>query len=81
MAVELGIEKLTLKNERMIAYFISNNDSPYYKSDVFGKILQYMQQHPRNSKLRENQGKRSMIMDPVTTISKAFQILKQITEL
>lgn len=81
MAVELGIEKLTLKNERMIAYFISNNDSPYYKSDVFGKILQYMQQHPRNSKLRENQGKRSMIMEPVTTISKAFQILKQITEL
>ena len=78
VAMQLGIEKLTLKNGRMIAYFISNNESPYYKSETFGKVLDYMQHHPRNCQLREQNGKRSMVVSPVVSVSKAYNILKGI---
>ena len=78
IAMQLGMEKLILKNGRMIAYFVSNNESPYYKSDTFGKILNYMQHHPRNCQLREQNGKRSMIINPVASVSKAYDILKSI---
>ncbi len=78
VAVKLGIEKLTLRNGRMIAYFVSNNDSPYYKSETFGKVITYMQDHPRNSQLRDQNSKRSMLVNPVATISKAYDILNSI---
>ena len=78
IAMQLGMEKLILKNGRMIAYFVSNNESPYYKSDTFGKVLNYMQNHPRNCQLREQNGKRSMIINPVVSVSKAYGILKSI---
>ena len=96
LAVSLGIEKLTLKNERIVAYFPaplnppsrgdfgSNTISPfegrgasYYKSDIFGKILNYMQNHPRNTQLREQNGKRSMVVSPVKTVGKAYSILQE----
>ena len=35
---ELGFEKLSLKNERLRAYFVTNNDN-YFNSDIFGKII------------------------------------------
>ncbi len=43
-AQKLGFEKLVIKKGKMLAYFVSNPDSPYYQSDIFGRILQKVQQ-------------------------------------
>ena len=49
LAMKYGIEKLVLKNERMTAFLVSNPQSPYYQSEQFGRLLQYMTMHPRKS--------------------------------
>ena len=43
-AEQLGFEKLVIKKGKMLAYFVSNPDAPYYQSDIFGRILQKVQQ-------------------------------------
>jgi transcription-repair coupling factor (superfamily II helicase) len=78
LAMNLGVEKLTLKNGKLIAYFVSNNDSSYYKSEAFGKILHYMQNHPRNCQLRDQHGKRSMVITHIDSIAKAYGVAKEI---
>ena len=38
-AIVLGFERIVIKNNMMLAYFISNQSSPYYKSRLFADIL------------------------------------------
>jgi transcription-repair coupling factor (superfamily II helicase) len=78
LAMRLGIEKLVLKNERMTAYLVSNPQSPYYQSEPFGRLLQYMTSHPRKCQLREKNMRRSVIFMEVKTVEKAWDILSEV---
>jgi len=77
-AMRFGVEKLVLKNGQMIAYLVSNLKSTYYQSDEFGRLLQYMARNPRICRLREQNGKRSVIFTDINNIQKAFQIFEGI---
>ncbi len=81
MGKKLGAEKLFLKAGRMTLFFVSNPASPYYKSVAFGKMITYMSQHPRNCNLREQNGKRSMVVKEVPNVETAVHILQEITSL
>jgi transcription-repair coupling factor (superfamily II helicase) len=59
-AMYLGFEKLVLKNEKMLAYFISKQESEYYNSEAFKSILLYAQKNPAYCALKE-QGTRFYI--------------------
>jgi len=59
-AMSLGFEKLLLKGGKMLAYFISKQESEYYNSAAFKSILQYAQQNPKQCFLKE-QGARFYI--------------------
>jgi transcription-repair coupling factor (superfamily II helicase) len=74
LAMKYGVEKLTLKNEKMIAYLVSNQQSLYYQSENFGKILQYMTVHHRQCQLREQNGRRSVVFNDVKSVEKALQV-------
>ena len=76
----LGCEKIMLKQGRMTLYFVSQNDSPYYQSDIFDHILSYVAQNPRRCQFREQNGKRSMVIADVPTIETAVQLLQQIAK-
>jgi transcription-repair coupling factor (mfd) len=78
LAKEYGIEKLVLKNEKWIAYLVANPQSPYYKSNNFGKVLNYMAKYPRKCQLKENKGKRSVIVAPVRSVMEAYNIMTTI---
>lgn len=80
LAMELGFEKLVLKEGKMFAYFVSNPDSAYYKSDTFGKVLHYIQYFNADCKLRDRQGKRSLLIEKVTSIEKVYDILQMMKE-
>lgn len=43
LAKEIGFEKIILKNRKLLLYFISNPASPYFDSDSFRRLLQYIQ--------------------------------------
>ena len=78
LAKRLGVEKVFLKAGKMTLFFVSNPESPYYQSAAFGKFIDYMGRYPRICNLREQNGKRSMIVKDVTTVELAVSILQEI---
>ena len=53
MAVDLGFEKMSLKEEVIRCYFINKNDSPYFESDTFKNIMKYLQTATTKGKLKQ----------------------------
>ena len=53
LAVELGFEKLLLKDETMKCFFVSNHESPYFESTTFTQILQFVSTQVNNAKLKQ----------------------------
>ncbi len=75
---QLGCEKIMLKQGRMFLYFVSNPDSPYYQSDAFGHVLDYVTTNVRRCNLREQNGRRSMVITDVPTVEEAVSVLRTI---
>ena len=80
-ARRLGIEKIALMKGQMYTYFVGEENKAYYNSPAFGRMLNYLQQNPVRCKLREKNGKRSMLIANVTTVLQALDILRTITAL
>ena len=74
----LGCEKIILKQGRMQMQFMSNPRSMYYQSAAFGKVLDYIGQHPRRCSLKEKNGKRSMVVGDVKTVEDGVKLLREI---
>ena len=74
----LGCEKVVLKQGRMSMFFVSNPNSPFYQSDTFDRILQFVAMNPRRCNFREANGKRSMIISDIPTVEAAVKLLAQI---
>ena len=81
LAKRLGAEKIFLKAGRMTLFFVSNPDSPYYQSAAFGKVIGYMGRNPRYCNLREQNGKRSMVVKNVESVEMAVSILQEIVSM
>ena len=81
LAKRLGAEKIFLKAGRMTLFFVSNPDSPYYQSAAFGKVIGYMGANPRYCNLREQNGKRSMVVKNVESVEMAVGILQEIVSM
>ena len=82
MAVQLGIEKITLKGTSMIFYLVSTPDSPYYQSDAFGKVISYVQKYPRRCNFRMNvKAKRSIIVTDVPNVVTAVKVIQEMLAL
>lgn len=78
LANDLGMEKLVLKSGKMIGYFITKADSPYYQSDKFTRVLDYVKHHPNAGKMYEKDGSLRYSFNDITTIQKAVKQLKDI---
>ena len=75
---QLGIEKIVLKQSKMNLYFVSNPDSPYFQSEAFGRILDYVSRNPRRCNFHETAGKRSVIISDVPSVASALTICQNI---
>ena len=75
---QLGIEKILLKQAKMYLYFVSNPDSPYFQSEAFGRILDYVGHNPRRCNFHETAGKRSVIIADVPSVGEALTICRKI---
>ena len=88
LCMRLGVEKIVLKQGRMVLYFPSNNHSPYYQSEAFGKVLRFVVARPQKCQFRETpvregspDKKRSVVIDQVRTVNGAFNLLSKIEEM
>lgn len=80
-ARRLGIEKIVLKQGKMTLFFVSADNAAYYQSPAFGRILHYLQDHPRRCQLREVNGRRSMAVANVGSVREANDIVTAISHL
>ncbi len=71
----IGFEKLTLKKEVLRGYIPTENNERYFQGEVFGRILKYVQTHPRKSRLKELKGKLNVIVEDVTDLEVAKNVL------
>ena len=78
IAARLGVEKVFLKGGRMTLFLVSNPESPYYKSKSFGKLIAYMMKYTRRCDLRDQNNRRSMLVNSVTNVETAVSVLKEI---
>lgn len=75
---QLGFEKLSLKNERLRAYFVSGKDE-YFNSDTFGKILNFVKSHNRQCKMKDSAGKAMLVVENIKTVDSAIELLAQMS--
>ncbi len=80
LAEKFGFEKVLLKNMRFIGYFVSNQVSPFYQSEVFSQILKYVQKNSHKVKLREEKSKLSLTIRNIDTVDEAITFLKTLSE-
>lgn len=73
---KLGFEKLSLKNEKLRAHFISTKDA-YFSSDIFGQILAFVQKNSKQCKMKDSAGKAMLIIDAVKTVDAAIELLSR----
>lgn len=78
LAAQNGIEKLVLKSGKMLAHFIHNPESAFYKSDRFIQIMQYVQKNHRICKMKQTEDKLTLTMDNIDSVKQAIFHLNNI---
>jgi transcription-repair coupling factor (superfamily II helicase) len=75
LAIKLGFEKIVLKNNIMLVYFIFNQQSQYYSTPLFANILNYINSSPANMSVSEQNRKLVLKIKGVNTIEKGYNIV------
>lgn len=78
LAEFLGMEKIVLKGGKMIAAFISNQESAFYQGPVFPRILDYLKHHARDAQMYQRNGGLRMSIANVNAPLEALRILEDI---
>ncbi len=79
IAKEIGIEKIVLKQDRMVLHF-PDGKHPFYQSEIFSRVIAYANANPRLARLKENGQRLTMSIADVTSIDSALEQIRQINE-
>jgi transcription-repair coupling factor (superfamily II helicase) len=80
IAISLNIERIILKESKMICYLPSDPASNYYQTVHFQKLMQWIVQNPSKCRVKEGKGKLSINFQDITTLHKAVSVLTMISE-
>ena len=72
----MGCEKIMLKKGGMSMQFVSNVESPYYQSQAFARVIDYVASNPRRCDFKEVSGRRLLHVKDVDKVETAVNILK-----
>lgn len=78
MAVELGFEKMLLKQETLKCFFVPNPDSPYFQSEIFNRILLFLQKETNKGKLKQVGKQGLLIVDDILSMTELFEFLSKV---
>jgi transcription-repair coupling factor (superfamily II helicase) len=80
IATHMGIEKIVMKQGKLIGYFVSDQQSDYYNSRQFSKVLRFVQQHGNLCKMKEKETKNGLRLlltfENVKSISRALEFME-----
>lgn len=74
---DIGFEKIVLKQQRLIGYFVSDQDSPYFQSPKFQKVLHFLKDQPK-AQMKERNNKLYLSFADVETVDQAIKLLKPV---
>ena len=77
IAVELGFEKMFLKNETLKCFFVSNPDSPYFQSDTFNGVLKFLQTGTNKGKLKQVGKNGILVVEGIKTMTELFDFINR----
>ncbi|WP_191858251.1 transcription-repair coupling factor [Hanstruepera ponticola] len=84
IATKMGLEKVVMKKNKLIGYFINDQKSAFYQSPQFTKVLQFVQSHPHACKMKEKQTRNGLRLlltfENISTVQKALTALKPIMD-
>jgi transcription-repair coupling factor (superfamily II helicase) len=78
LALNLGFTKIILKKEKMICHFIPDQESSYYRSPTFNRIISFIQNQSGQYRLKETGGKLTLSINHISSISQSITLLNQI---
>ncbi len=84
LATKMGLEKVVMKKNKLIGYFINDQKSAFYQSPQFTKVLQFVQTHPNACKMKEKQTRNGLRLlltfENIPSVKKALTALKPIMD-
>ncbi len=75
LAVELGFERMFLKNDGLKCFFVSNPDSPYFQSETFNKVLLFLQNGTNKAKLKQVGKNGILVVEDIKSMSDIHRFL------
>jgi transcription-repair coupling factor (superfamily II helicase) len=75
LGIKLGIEKILLKNNLLIANFVSDPESSFYRSSLFSSIMSHINRFPERMKMRQKESKLTLTISNVRTVEEAIKLL------
>ncbi len=80
IASRVGIEKLVMKQGKMVGYFVSDQQSDYYQSNRFMSVMQFVQKHSSICKIKEKETKNGLRLlltfENVKSTRKALELME-----
>ncbi len=84
IATKIGLEKVIMKQGKLIGYFINDQQSAFYQSNGFTKVLRFVQSHPKACKMKEKQTRNGLRLlltfENIKSVRQALSVLKPILE-
>lgn len=84
IANSIGLEKVIMKKGKLIGYFIADQQSEFYQSPGFMKVMRFVQSHPQLCKVKEKQTRNGLrlllVFDRITSVDKALKAMTPFTQ-
>jgi transcription-repair coupling factor (superfamily II helicase) len=80
IAVKIGVEKILLKNSLLIANFVSDPNSQFYRSSLFVSIMNYVNKKQKQMNMKQKASKLSLTINDVKSVKSAIRVLNEILE-
>lgn len=80
VAVKIGIEKIVLKNDLLLATFISDPHSGFYSTSMFAELMNYVNRNPGRMRVKQKDSKLSLTIMNVRSVDAAIRVIKNILE-
>ncbi|MDQ2751831.1 MAG: transcription-repair coupling factor [Bacteroidota bacterium] len=77
LAIDMGFEKMSLKNDTLRCYFINRPDSPYFESDLFKRVIEYLQTGTNKARLKQAGKNFLLISEDVKNMNAMHNFLKK----
>jgi len=74
-AMDIGIDKIVIRNNRMLAYFIANPKSPFYQTARFQNVMQNIQKNSKYFKIKEAKDRLALTSENISSIQQSIQLI------